>query len=260
VIVNPFNDSLALSNSNYSIFGGGRLTDRDTGELSRSLARFVHDGLRGLVLNDQFSCDGGKAALRRGTYAFGLYASLLSHGALSGLARDLYTFVTDDARASAQFTTFVASFEGPHPADEQEFERTLWRGLQELHDIDRRFHDWAPTVSADPDDPEFSFSFAGTAFFVVGLHAASSRAARRFAWPTVVFNPRQQFDDLRASGRYSRFQHVIRRAEVVLQGSTNPMLSDHGSESEARQYSGRVVEDGWRCPFHAKSAHEPTAD
>jgi uncharacterized protein len=253
VTVNPFNDSLASSNSNYSTFDNGRLTRRDTGEAPPALTRFVHDGLRGLVLSEQFSCDGGKAALRRGTYAFGFYASLLSPGSLSGLASDLYTFVTDVTTAEAQFTTFIASFEGPHPASEEDFERTLWRSLQHLHDLDHPFDEWAPTVSADPEDPEFSFSFAGTAFFVVGLHAASSRAARRFAWPTLVFNPRQQFDDLRASGRYSRFKQVIRRAEVVLQGSTNPMLSDHGSQSEARQYSGRDVDADWRCPFHAKT-------
>jgi hypothetical protein len=28
------------------------------------------------------------------------------------------------------------------------------------------------------------------------------------------------------------------------------MLARHGELSEARQYSGRVVEEGWRCPFH----------
>jgi hypothetical protein len=34
-----------------------------------------------------------------------------------------------------------------------------------------------------------------------------------------------------------------------LQGSINPNLSDFGVHSEARQYSGRAVEDAWKCPF-----------
>ena len=111
-----------------------------------------------------------------------------------------------------------------------------------------------PAVSDDPSDPAFAFSFAGTAFFIVGLHAASSRAARRFAWPTLVFNPHRQFDRLRESQRFSRFQHVIREAERNLQGSINPMLADFGDRSEASQYSGRRVAPDWKCPF---SPHPP---
>ncbi|MBA3796937.1 MAG: YqcI/YcgG family protein, partial [Chloroflexi bacterium] len=37
--------------------------------------------------------------------------------------------------------------------------------------------------------------------------------------------------------------------EVALQGSINPMLSDFGTRSEARQYAGREVDEEWRCPF-----------
>jgi FPC/CPF motif-containing protein YcgG len=86
---------------------------------------------------------------------------------------------------------------------------------------------------------------------VVGLHPASSRFARRFAWPTLVFNAHHQFDRLRAEGRYDRMQEVIRSRELALQGDLNPNLGDFGSLSEARQYSGRPAEAGWRCPFHA---------
>ena len=44
-------------------------------------------------------------------------------------------------------------------------------------------------------------------------------------------------------------QYTIRAREVALQGSINPMLSDFGEESEARQYSGRTVPDDWVPPF-----------
>jgi len=44
-------------------------------------------------------------------------------------------------------------------------------------------------------------------------------------------------------------KQAIRKRELNLQGSINPMLSDYGNASEARQYSGRVVEKDWRCPF-----------
>jgi FPC/CPF motif-containing protein YcgG len=87
--------------------------------------------------------------------------------------------------------------------------------------------------------------------FVVGLHAASSRATRRFAWPTLVFNPHEQFERLRSSGQFDRFQSVIRSADRALDGTTNPMLANFGERSEAAQYSGRQVDEVWRCPFHA---------
>ena len=43
---------------------------------------------------------------------------------------------------------------------------------------------------------------------------------------------------------------TIRNRDEKLQGSINPMMRDFGQGSEARQYSGRAVNDEWKCPFH----------
>ena len=40
---------------------------------------------------------------------------------------------------------------------------------------------------------------------------------------------------LTVGAAFERFQDVIRAREVDLQGSTNPMLSDFGDQSEARR-------------------------
>ena len=69
-----------------------------------------------------------------------------------------------------------------------------------------------------------------------------------------MFNPRDQFTSLREQGKFERMQEVVRDREIALQGSLNPSLSDFGSESEARQYAGRLVERNWRCPFQPRSA------
>ena len=106
-------------------------------------------------------------------------------------------------------------------------------------------------MSDDPNDPHFEFSFAGRACFVVGIHPASSRWTRRFAWPTLVFNAHFQFEELRTAGKYGRMQDVMRTRDRHLQGSINANLADFGDHSDARQYSGRPVEDAWQCPFHA---------
>lgn len=246
---NPFDSELARANSAYASFVGGLLVREPSGEPVTPLEEFVHDSLRGLVLNPRFSCVGAKAAIRRGQYRAGLYGTVGSREATAGLARDLFEFVEDLPSIGGGFTTFLASFRGPKATDEVDFERLLWAQLQGLYEQDRLHHGWDPSVSSDPEDPNFSFSFAGRAFFVVGLHTSSSRYARRFAWPTLVFNVHEQFERLREGGRFARVRAVIRAREIDLQGSLNPNLSDFGELPEARQYSGRPVGEGWRCPF-----------
>ena len=54
---------------------------------------------------------------------------------------------------------------------------------------------------------------------------------------------------LRAENKYERMREKIMSRDEELAGSRNPMLARHGEISEARQYSGRLVEEEWRCPF-----------
>ncbi len=155
------------------------------------------------------------------------------------------------AHADALFVSVVVLF-APAPAmSERAFERALWRRLQSLHAIDRLQFDWDPDVSCDPDSPHFSMSLGGKAFFVVGLHPGSSRPARRFRQPALVFNLHSQFEQLRADGRYEKLREAIIARDVAFSGSPNPMLAVHGEHSQARQYSGRRVGANWACPFHA---------
>lgn len=217
-------------------------------------ADYVHHCFRSAMLERSFSCLGAKAAMRRESYRFGLYPELSSEQATISLARDLANFLDERPRLRGGFQSFVASFTGLPPANERAFEARLWEQLQRLHDADTPRHSWDPAVSSDPADPAFSFSFGATAFFVVGLHPVSSRRARRFAWPTLVFNPHDQFARLREEGKFRRLQDRIRRRELALHGTLNPNLNDYGAESEARQYSGRPVEPNWRCPFHPRTA------
>ena len=216
-----------------------------------SLTRLVHEAFRGLALNERFSCVAGRLAVRHNAYRFGLYDHMGNPASVAALGSDLKRFVADEDLREQPMTTFVASFINPVPVDEEKFEDLLWSTLQQLNNLDVK--SWAPGRQREPENPRFSFSFHGTGFFIVGLHANSSRFARRFAWSTLVFNPHEQFDRLRQEGRYGRFREAIRAREIDLQGSVNPMLRDFGEQSEARQYSGRAVSDSWKCPFHARS-------
>ena len=121
-------------------------------------------------------------------------------------------------------------------------------GVKAVQDV-WRGQDYDPRVSPDPANPHFSLSFGGEAFFVVGLHPNASRPARRFERPTLTFNLHDQFEQLRALGKYETIREKILTRDERLAGSRNPMLARHGEASEARQYSGRAVDDDWRAPF-----------
>jgi uncharacterized protein len=203
-----------------------------------------------LVTDFAFPCLGAKAALNSGAVSFGFYERLATNTSTKNLARDLESFTTRNAQQSQnQLATMIAVFRGPFDLDELEFEKLLWSQLQKLHDADTPRFVWDARVSSDPDAPEFSFSFAGQAYYVIGMHGNSSRQARRFPWPALVFNPHEQFEKLRSDGNWERMKRTVRARDYQLQGSINPMLSDFGEESEARQYSGRAVEENWKAPF-----------
>lgn len=261
----PFSPSASLSaHSAYSIFDGKRLKRSSGSDLPiPPLQEFVHDSFRALVQNPRFACAAAKGAFHRGSYRMGMYADLASPQATEGLAHDLALFLRDQDSMEADgehFSTFVASFEGPNIGDEEAFERLLWEQLQALHETTGGGHEWDASVSDNPEDRNFAFSFGGRAFYIIGLHPAASRWNRRFAWPTLVFNAHKQFDVLRADGRYTPLQTAIRSRETALQGGSNPMLANFGERSEARQYSGRAVGDDWRCPFHVHSAPAEPAE
>jgi uncharacterized protein len=210
------------------------------GDINAAFHAFVSDA--------RFPCLGGKGALHRGGCTIGAYGEL-GAGNSSALPAHLSAFASRLPAAGRKLLAFIAVFPSHQPADEAEFEQRLWKELQWLNGQDDPKTGWDPAVSDDPDDPHFAFSFGGHAFFVIGMHPRSSRISRRFAWPALVFNPRTQFDRLRAEGRYDRLRDTVRARDIALQGSANPSLADFGERSEARQYSGRPTDDQWRCPF-----------
>ena len=198
------------------------------------------------ILGPEYPCLGARSVFKRERATVVLHDDLEAPETARALLEQLREYAaTVDPEAG--FVSFVAGFRGPEVRDEKHFEEMLWALLQRLHDVDEQ--PWAPEVSADPNDPHFAFSVAGTPFFIVGLHPKASREARRMPLPVLVFNLHEQFEALREEGGFERMRDTIRRRDEELQGSINPMVSDHGETSEARQYSGRKLEKAWEAPF-----------
>ena len=209
------------------------------------------------VRSRDFPCVGAKSALGRGTLRVIACRSITSSWddiRMHEIARE---WAQEYKRDPGLFRSLAFIFEGPSDLAEKEFEAALWERLQSMSDKDE-WRGIAPDerVSTDPEDPQFSLSFGGEAFFAVGLHPGASRPARRFRCPTIVLNLHDQFEQLRSSGRYEGLRRAILERDDRLAGSINPMLARHGETSEARQYSGRQVSGDWACPFSRGQAGE----
>jgi FPC/CPF motif-containing protein YcgG len=214
-----------------------------------SLTRRLHEH----VSDTLFPCVGAKAALARGTLEVMAARDLRSGWDDLRIHDRLLNFAAEFRAEPGLYRSLAIVFEGPMNLSEAEFESALWARVQSMSDKDIwRGQDYDSSVSHDPEDPHFSLSFGGEAFFVVGLHPLASRPARRFPNPVMVFNLHAQFETLRAQGKYEVMREKILARDEVLAGSRNPMLARHGTSSEARQYSGRMVGPEWECPFRYK--------
>ena len=202
------------------------------------------------VADPAFPCVGAKAALAKGTLHV-LACNRIDSGWDDLRIHDgLLRFAEAYREEPALFRSFAVIFEGPDDLSEAAFEALLWKRVQSLSDKDVwRGQSYDDAVSPDPENPHFSLSFGGEAFFIVGLHPHASRPARRFPRPVMVFNLHDQFETLRAQGKYENMREKIMVRDEALAGTRNPMLQRHGEASEARQYSGREVSDAWKCPF-----------
>ncbi|WP_414712203.1 guanitoxin biosynthesis heme-dependent pre-guanitoxin N-hydroxylase GntA [Sphingomonas sp.] len=227
------------------------MTDTDT--ISSRLATPFKE----MIADKAFPCVGAKSALSRGQLDILGARDITSAWDDVAIHEALMRFAWAYRKAPTLFRSLVVLFDEPDTLDEAAFEQALWARLQSLSDKDEwRGQAPDPRVSSDPADPHFSLSFGGEAFFVVGLHPNASRPARRFRAPAMVFNLHDQFEALREQNRYEKLRESILSRDVALAGTINPMLSRHGEQSEARQYSGRAVGADWACPFNRQARRD----
>lgn len=217
---------------------------------------FIGNEFRDFIGDSDFPCVGAKSALAGGMLHTIVARDLTSSWNDLEIHRELMNWTREYKSDPSGLRSLAVLFNDPVDLDEEAFEQALWERIQSLADKDAwKGLPYDPRVCPDPENPHFSLSFGGEAFFVIGLHPGASRPARRFSKPVLVFNLHDQFERLRADGRYERMRERILSRDAELAGSTNPMLARHGEASEAAQYSGRVVQNDWKCPFK-----DPRAD
>jgi uncharacterized protein len=215
---------------------------------------------RAFIQHAPFPCVGAKSALARGQMKVVVAGDITSGRDDARIYPALLAFICRYRARPDLFQSFAVLFEGPRTLSEPAFEAALWARVQSLSDSDQRLGQaYDPRVASDPEDPHFSLGLGGEGFFLVGLHPRASRRARRFEVPALVFNLHDQFERLRAEGRYERLRASIVERDRAWTGSINPMLAEHGTRSAARQFSGQALPETWACPFR-RGESAPTWD
>jgi len=202
----------------------------------------------------EFACIAAKAALGRQQIKCFVADHLACPKDDTAIVQFLYSFIDAYRKSDELYHSAAIIFKGPEMRNERMFDELLWQRLQALSDMDARSFDYDNRVAADPSSGKFSFSLKEEAFYIVGLHPASSRLTRQFSYPTLVFNPHKQFEQLRETAKYNNIKGVVRKRDVAYSGSVNPMLDDFGEVSEVFQYSGRKYDESWECPLKINHA------
>lgn len=210
--------------------------------------------LRGFISDPRYPCAGAKSALRLGAVRLGFYPALASGEAMRRSAADAAWFAGHVDEIDGHFATLIAIFHGPPAPDEASFADAFWAHLSGMVREDRQRYEPDPAVSDDPSSADFALSLGDKAFFVVAMHPAASRVARRSPVTALVLNLHEQFDALREAERFDAMRDTIRSRDARLQGKANPMLDDHGSSSGALQYDGRTHDSDWVPPLQPQGS------
>ncbi|MFT3679669.1 MAG: guanitoxin biosynthesis heme-dependent pre-guanitoxin N-hydroxylase GntA [Ferruginibacter sp.] len=201
------------------------------------------------LANKEFPCVAARAALTREHIRVFVAGHMACPKDDKAILDFMYSFVDEYRNTESFFHSAAIIFKGPEETNEEMFDQFLWMRLQALAGLDAQQYGYDKRVSSNPTEKNFSFSLKEEAFYVIGLHPQSSRKARQFKYPAFVFNPHQQFEELRKTNSYEKMKNIVRKRDIAYSGSVNPMLKDFGQFSEVFQYSGKQHDESWQCPF-----------
>jgi FPC/CPF motif-containing protein YcgG len=210
--------------------------------------------IKELISKRNYPCIAAIQSMRQGEYRIGIYEKFGTGASAEALAKDLIAFRNLQKQTQSIFLSFWAVFVDSTVQDDDDFEASFWQELSALSTKDNPETGWDKNFSKNPHDKNFCFSFDGDAFFLVGMHANSSRLGRRFPYPAIVFNLYEQFEELDRRGEYHPMIKTNRQRDIKFQGNVNPMVEQYSDVWEAIQFSGRKNPPNWKCPFkHAET-------
>ena len=225
--------TLRPSENLYRPIDGSLVSCTKSSRLSENIrAAQVGRELHRFFSRKDYPCVAGLHAFKKGEFQVGFYGRLGTGDHGRQLRNDLIYFASEQERKKSIYLTFFAIFD-EGDCTEAEFETKLWQELSSLTSFETFDQDFKPGDGADPKSPAFRFSLLKREYFVVGLYPQSSRKARRFIKPALVFNLFAQFEELQSRGAYEGPVKTIRSRELKFEGSVNPMVQAHGESWES---------------------------
>jgi uncharacterized protein len=201
------------------------------------------------IEDKSFPCVGAKTAMAKNQLSCIVVGNIFCTADDEKIINFLHTFIDKYRTSDNQFHSAAIIFKSPQNITEAAYEIAIWQRLQAISNIDALHYKFDNRVSSNTASPLFSFSIKEEALFVVGMHGANSRDSRRFKYPAIVFNPHAQFEIMKQTNKYKKIQSSIRKRDMALSGSINPMLSDHAVSPEIIQYSGKNYGNSFSCPL-----------
>jgi FPC/CPF motif-containing protein YcgG len=138
------------------------------------------------------------------------------------------------------------------------YHRQAWGVLQYLHHNDP--HPWPPDLTTDPDDPLWSFCFAGVPLFINVSCPAHRRRQSRNLGPSLVLvlQPRHGFDGV--GGAHVKGDEVRKKIRALIeQFDGQPAAPELGtySRTENREWWQYALLEGNgprtdRCPLRIR--------
>lgn len=216
----------------------------------KSEQELIADSFKEFLDEKTFPCVAARAALNKNQISIFVAEHMACPKDDVSILEFVYNFVERFRTADSQFYSACVIFKGPVPIQPELFDMLLWMRLNALINLDKIKYNHDPRVANSPESSNYSFSLKEEAFYVVGLNPSSARAARKFSYPALVFNPHAQFEMLRANHTYDKMKNIVRKRDIAFSGSVNPTLHDFGESSEVYQYSGLQHDTDWKCPLN----------
>lgn len=204
--------------------------------------------LNSIILQNNFPCIMAKAIAQKGFFKTFSIPNLNKESVEVALKK-LQSFVSEMKSRNEKLSSCAVVIQDENLVDFESFEKSFWSFLKEMNSLDKKTYKPDPTVDADPTSSNFSYSIKEESFFIIALHPKSPRWARRFSYPTIVFNPHKQFTELRKKGTFNKIRDLIRVKDKLLQGTENKMLKNFGEKSEVYQYLGKDYNNNAPIPL-----------
>jgi FPC/CPF motif-containing protein YcgG len=209
----------------------------------------IRQELINFVMEPSFPCFMAKSVSRIGLMRLHITPSINNLDDISNTKETMYGFIDEYRKRPNRLSSFALVIKDEIYSDFDYFEKAFWFFLQKLHVEDKKLFPHDQKVSSKVDDNDFSYSIKSEAFFILALHPKSPRLARRFKYPTIIFNPHAQFETLKIKGLFNKIRDAIRLKDKLLQGHINPMLNDFGEKTEVFQYLGKSYRESDTVPL-----------